>query len=201
MQRHEPRRGLITTNLTVPTSQQVCIGTSVSIVLKEDQSTGRQVQGLVKEILTRRDHPRGIKVRLQDGRVGRVQVIMIKPARDSLAGTVDESPKNLDFNSISTVNRARPRQSQVSDFRIDGFDEPRHVTASLDDYMVVKKKGKQKKPRQNSSRCEDQEHGSSKEAQYTPGDEAPSCPVCGNFNGDDAALMHHVNSHFEDMDS
>ncbi|CCU74457.1 hypothetical protein BGHDH14_bgh00363 [Blumeria hordei DH14] len=204
MQRYEPRRGLVMKNPTVPTSQQVCIGTSVSIVLKEDQCTGRQVQGLVKEILTRRDHPRGIKVRLQDGRVGRVQVIMMKPVRDSLAEIVDESLKNFGTNSISTVDRARPRRSQVSDFRLDGFDEPKQVTASLDDYMVVKKnknKGKPRKPRKNSISGEDQDHGSSKEAQFTPGDETPSCPVCGDFDGDELALIHHVNSHFEGMDS
>jgi uncharacterized repeat protein (TIGR03833 family) len=41
--------------------------------LKVDQPTGREVQGIVAELLTIGNHPRGIKVRLQDGRVGRVQ--------------------------------------------------------------------------------------------------------------------------------
>ncbi|ORY45023.1 hypothetical protein BCR35DRAFT_34870 [Leucosporidium creatinivorum] len=47
-------------------------GTRVKIILKADQPTGRTVEGAVGEVLTRGDHPRGVKVRLQDGRVGRV---------------------------------------------------------------------------------------------------------------------------------
>ena len=42
------------------------------IVMKLDQSTGKRVEGVVGEVLTRGDHPRGVKVRLVDGRVGRV---------------------------------------------------------------------------------------------------------------------------------
>lgn len=68
------RRGQTSSRIgSVPTVQQVTPGASVSIVLKEDQSTGREVQGTVQDLLTRGDHPRGIKVRLTDGRVGRVQ--------------------------------------------------------------------------------------------------------------------------------
>lgn len=61
----------------VPTVEQVVAGAFVSIVLKADQANGREVQGTVAELLTRGDHPRGIKVRLQDGRVGRVQRMTI----------------------------------------------------------------------------------------------------------------------------
>lgn len=51
-------------------------GIEVLIVLKKDQSTGKLTKGIVKDILTsKRHHPRGIKVRLQDGQVGRVQEI------------------------------------------------------------------------------------------------------------------------------
>jgi uncharacterized repeat protein (TIGR03833 family) len=51
-------------------------GLSVEIVLKKDQPTGKLTQGVVKDILTKSPiHPRGIKVRLQDGQIGRVQVI------------------------------------------------------------------------------------------------------------------------------
>ena len=51
-------------------------GQTVSIILKQDQRSGRQTRGVVKDILTRSTHhPHGIKVRLQDGRVGRVQAI------------------------------------------------------------------------------------------------------------------------------
>ncbi|KAM0435973.1 hypothetical protein ACHAPT_002865 [Fusarium lateritium] len=43
------------------------------MILKEDQPTGEETQGIVQDILTRGNHPRGIKVRLRDGQVGRVQ--------------------------------------------------------------------------------------------------------------------------------
>jgi len=51
-------------------------GLSVEIVLKADQRTGKRTKGIVKDILTKSStHPHGIKVRLTDGQVGRVQVI------------------------------------------------------------------------------------------------------------------------------
>ncbi len=49
----------------------------MEIVLKKDQRTGKRTRGIVKEILTNSSyHPHGIKVRLQDGQVGRVQEIV-----------------------------------------------------------------------------------------------------------------------------
>jgi uncharacterized repeat protein (TIGR03833 family) len=52
-------------------------GTPVYIVLKADQPTGKLTRGIVKDILTSAEfHPRGIKVRLEDGQVGRVQEIL-----------------------------------------------------------------------------------------------------------------------------
>jgi len=51
-------------------------GAAVSIVQKQDQRNGKLTEGTVKEILTNSSsHPHGIKVRLADGRVGRVQKI------------------------------------------------------------------------------------------------------------------------------
>ena len=51
-------------------------GQKVSIVLKEDQRSGKLTEGIVKDILTNSaTHPHGIKVRLASGQVGRVQVI------------------------------------------------------------------------------------------------------------------------------
>ena len=51
-------------------------GLQVSIVLKQDQKTGKQTEGIVAEILTKSSyHPHGIKVRLESGDVGRVKKI------------------------------------------------------------------------------------------------------------------------------
>jgi len=52
-------------------------GMTVFIVLKQDQRTGKLTKGIVKDILTKSpNHPHGIKVRLQDGQVGRVKEIL-----------------------------------------------------------------------------------------------------------------------------
>ncbi len=48
-------------------------GIAVNVILKKDQRTGMKTNGIVKDILTNSSfHPHGIKVRLQDGQVGRV---------------------------------------------------------------------------------------------------------------------------------
>ena len=52
-------------------------GLTVLIVLKQDQRTGKLTKGIVRDILTKSPtHPHGIKVRLQDGQVGRVKEII-----------------------------------------------------------------------------------------------------------------------------
>ena len=52
------------------------IGAEVDIVLKKDQVTGKLTHGKVGRILTgSAQHHRGIKVMLEDGRVGRVQKV------------------------------------------------------------------------------------------------------------------------------
>lgn len=54
----------------------VKVGISVAIVLKEDQRSGKLTHGIVKDLLTNsKFHPHGIKVRLEDGQVGRVKEI------------------------------------------------------------------------------------------------------------------------------
>ena len=51
-------------------------GLSVSIVLKQDQKSGKLTEGIVKDILTSAPkHTHGIKVRLESGAVGWVKVI------------------------------------------------------------------------------------------------------------------------------
>jgi uncharacterized repeat protein (TIGR03833 family) len=55
----------------------ISIGAEVEIVLKEDQRTGTLTEGIVKNILTKSsNHPHGIKVRLEDGQVGRVKKVL-----------------------------------------------------------------------------------------------------------------------------
>jgi uncharacterized repeat protein (TIGR03833 family) len=56
---------------------QIKSGIRVRIVLKQDQRNGKLTEGVVKDILTNSStHPHGIKVRLVDGKIGRVQTII-----------------------------------------------------------------------------------------------------------------------------
>lgn len=76
-------------------------GLRVSIILKQNQRTGRLTEGIVKDILTSAPfHSRGIKVRLADGQVGRVHAILQKPtmsvdAKDDQPGRVVTEPAHL----------------------------------------------------------------------------------------------------------
>ncbi|AIY06501.1 hypothetical protein Plano_2536 [Planococcus sp. PAMC 21323] len=52
-------------------------GIEVNVILKQDQRSGKKTQGVVKDLLTNSaTHPHGIKVRLEDGQVGRVCEIL-----------------------------------------------------------------------------------------------------------------------------
>ena len=58
--------------------ENIKTGASVGIVLKQDQKSGKITRGIVKRILTNSsNHPHGIKVELEDGRVGRVKKILM----------------------------------------------------------------------------------------------------------------------------
>lgn len=57
--------------------KNIKVGTKVKIVQKQHQQTGELTEGIVKDLLTNSViHPRGIKVRLVSGLIGRVQEIL-----------------------------------------------------------------------------------------------------------------------------
>ena len=71
MNTQNDNKGQIRNNIT--------IGATVDVVLKKDQRTNTLTRGTVKRLLTNSAvHPRGIKVMLEDGQVGRVQDIICK---------------------------------------------------------------------------------------------------------------------------
>ncbi|KAI9923870.1 hypothetical protein ASPWEDRAFT_26426 [Aspergillus wentii DTO 134E9] len=155
----------------VPTTNQVIVGAPVNIVLKADQPTGRTVAGTIATVLTRGNHPRGIKVRLTDGRVGRVQS-MASGNAGSVTNTAAAVPA-----ARTTAEPGLPSQ---------------HI--GLDAYMT---RGKQ---RQNGrgGRGKTGPVGGEEEQVSTQSSAAVTCPVCGEFNGDEAAVAHHVAGHFGD---
>ncbi len=57
--------------------KDIYAGLEVDIILKKDQRNGKRTRGFVKELLTSSSfHSRGIKVRLEDGQIGRVVEII-----------------------------------------------------------------------------------------------------------------------------
>lgn len=71
-------------------------GDLVDIVLKKDQPTGKLTRGIVGRLLTNKGyHPRGIKVMLTDGRVGRVQHICGLASLEQEPGAVPPRPRSL----------------------------------------------------------------------------------------------------------
>ena len=63
--------------MSYPLRSEIRPGMKVQIVEKQNQRTGAVMEGVVARILTNSPtHPHGIKVMLEDGRVGRVKAIV-----------------------------------------------------------------------------------------------------------------------------
>ncbi|KAI1177911.1 hypothetical protein F4777DRAFT_152937 [Nemania sp. FL0916] len=195
----------------IPRTHQVIPGAHVNIVLKADQRTGRQVQGTVLHVLTRGDHHRGIKVRLTDGRIGRVQSMALSAGSDSSAPTTPSSSSvgNTDPSSslisppagtgVSSNQGYRPRYRDVR------LDEPLDVPpeqADLGAYIVPsrrKGRGKKKSNVNQAGEVNDPEDSPGTNGHAATQDvisATATCPVCGAFEGDETAVAHHVAEHF-----
>lgn len=169
----------------VPNVHQVIPGAAVHIVLKQDQPTGRTVQGTIQTVLTRGNHPRGIKVRLSDGRVGRVQSMDTGSTAASGANQA-----GISANSATSVFRSTGVTATSDD------DAPRE-SIGLDAY-IRPGKPKQQRRRRNGPSGEASDDISTEQTSQLP---TPAsvviCPVCEEFEGDEAAVSHHVATHFE----
>lgn len=167
-------------NPNVPTMQQVTRGAAVSIVLKEDQPTGREVQGVVQDLLTRGNHPRGIKVRLNDGRVGRVQ----RMANDQAPSQQLPAHQQQQQQPAGFVVRREGRQAPTyTDIRNDDYPSlppPR----TLLDFLPETETG---------TRSADIAETQSEPVIFSSA--TVKCPICGIFEGDEAAVTHHVEEH------
>ena len=112
--------------MSVPPHAQIKLGTSVSIVLKQDQRTGKQVQGQVAQVLTKGNHPRGVKVRLTDNRIGRVQRLVASSSPLEPSSTpqkkyyrkMDHNPwadSSATHNNIQQPSQGHSQQRYYSD--------------------------------------------------------------------------------------
>ena len=189
----------------VPTTAQVHPGTTVSIILKADQPTGHQVHGIVGELLTRGDHPRGIKVRLRDGRVGRVQGLCGEAealaAEEAVGGP--GTGVGRDGEVSGGVERAPGggwgRGARDADVRYEegvwGEYGGERVGrgSSLADYFPDLGGGNGERGGGDGAADVNAGMGTVDFASATA-----TCPVCGSFEGDEAAVAHHVEEHFQE---
>ncbi|KAH8686944.1 major facilitator superfamily domain-containing protein [Ilyonectria robusta] len=155
---------------TVPTVQQVVPGACVFIILKEDQPTGEETKGIVQDLLTRGNHPRGIKVRLQDGQVGRVQRM-----GEGSAPTARSAPATA--GSAGPAASSSRFSNRYTDVRYDEEFPECPPPRGLADFMP--------------------ELDSPPRASPGGGDVASSvvtvnCPFCEEFEGDEVATTHHI---------
>ncbi|KKY30328.1 putative mfs multidrug transporter [Diaporthe ampelina] len=189
----------------VPTTREVVPGAGVHIVLKADQPTGRTVQGVIGDVLTRGNHPRGIKVRLTDGRVGRVQTISSTaastPGQPNLAGGAQQDTIGEGHASESRPFKSR-RRDGGGDIRYSEDQDLPPQQIGLDAYVKEKKPKKRGRGRGSSSNsataADDGLPAGDSATDSRPPPESVTCPVCGEFEGDEAAVAHHVASHFDD---
>lgn len=88
---------------------------------------------------------------------------------------------------------------RYGDYRVDEPDEPPSAGLSLVDYVVTKgKKGRQKKGSVEDANPNEEGFDTRERPSDTSILEVTTkCPVCGEFEGDEMAVAHHVNGHFE----
>ena len=108
--------------MPVPPVSALRAGVGVNIVLKVNQRSGKLTSGRIADVLTHGNHPRGVKVRLQDGQVGRVQSLSdnIRASQDYDQGSAGEPRLNGPSLSTST-----PQDT------VGGFSNPQGRTAKV----------------------------------------------------------------------
>ena len=188
--------------MTVPRARQLTAGVAVHIVLKADQPTGKLTTGTVQDILTRGDHPRGVKVRLTDGRVGRVQALAMGSTEPSCAESITDVPTE------ARVRGSGHRHSLQQDYRQDGGMYSGPESLGLDAYIVAGRKrgGKGRRggrsitvdTRESVARGDTEEESDVSGVLTSAATAITTCPVCQDFEGDEAAVAHHVAAHFGD---
>ncbi|KAL2040412.1 hypothetical protein N7G274_006855 [Stereocaulon virgatum] len=121
--------------MAVPKMSQLRLGIGVNIVLKADQRSGKLTTGQILQILTRGNHPRGIKVRLSNGLVGRVQSLSA-PSEQQAATQSTTHSQNSSNKFCGQTSHARGRPDRKYALKEDHRNSPTpHESASLADYI------------------------------------------------------------------
>jgi uncharacterized repeat protein (TIGR03833 family) len=123
---------------TNPTRDQLTPGTAVVIIEKQNQPTGIESTGVVKRILSPGfSHPRGIKVMLTDGRVGRVKRIAGIPVRRILEERILMILRKTDALYRSHISEPRGAVDYIGIFpktqaeREEFLDELNRINAAV----------------------------------------------------------------------
>ncbi|KAI8941262.1 hypothetical protein NX059_002492 [Plenodomus lindquistii] len=205
---------------SVPPHRQIHPQTPVSIILKPDQASGHRVTGIVADLLTRGDHPRGVKVRLRDGRVGRVQALVTEAEGERGEALVGGAGAGLgrDGEGVGrggdsagvrgggfVGGRVERDVREMDEYFYD--EEMATASASLGLFGALEdadrgflrgKRGrgraKGKKRGGGGGGVEEDEKG--EEVRLDVQTAMATCPVCGDFEGDEAAVAYHVEEHF-----
>ncbi|KAK4692219.1 hypothetical protein P7C71_g4940, partial [Lecanoromycetidae sp. Uapishka_2] len=126
--------------MAVPKMSQLRPGIGVNIVLKADQRSGKLTTGQISEILTKGDHPRGIKVRLSTGQVGRVQSLSVSSQSSTTCPT---NPYTWSSSGVANGQEDRGGQRERFSLQDDHRQDPTSIESrSLADYIRVPKSSK-----------------------------------------------------------
>ena len=142
----------------VPQQHHLHRGTPVNIILKADQRSGKLTSGYIQDILTRGGHPHGIKVRLSDGRVGRVQSLGKPPNSVAPTGSLSPTPwaTNAGVQQRPIADRRRNvYEAQSTEASVRPNSESTTSTSLMD---YVKPKNTSRKPSSKGPPVNAQEH-------------------------------------------
>jgi len=171
----------------VPNVSQVVSGAFVSIVLKIDQPTGREVQGVVADVLTNGNHPRGIKVRLVDGRIGRVQRMVSEEEARAGSESLSSVGRNGEGSNAQVSSAPAAPRSRITN-RYRNVREEEETELPPSEYSL----GDLLPPDHPLHESPTPAAGMTRS-----GSVIHKCPVCAEFEGDEVAVSHHVAEHFD----
>ena len=116
----------------VPRHHELQRGQPVNIVLKPDQRSGKLTPGLVQDILTRGDHPHGVKVRLSNGQIGRVQSLRLSSSSTPLSNFAPASSSQPLQHDLPKQQRANSALSEPQEAATDYCSNPTRYTSLMD---------------------------------------------------------------------
>lgn len=159
---HPTLRLMRAARMSMPTTSQLHRGVGVRIILKADQPTGKLTTGQIDQLLTRGNHPRGIKVRLTDGQIGRVQSLTssdnaarqdVGPGQQDIPSVMDGAVGGKVFTPSfqGRSSSSRDRRGIQDDYR---YDDVAADSRSLADYLKAPSKNKVRRTKTSGSGSE-----------------------------------------------